>query len=214
MARNWEVSQDLLKDEDRKHEASEWFHGCGDHLDPSIDELYPDDECFVWKRLPLHLACQFKAPPRLVHDLIQANPAAVTSADPNCGSLPLHLACAHGAAYRVIKELLELEPGTIRAVDQHGRLPLHYAATGKTDYVTMTYLIEMDYEAVLAKDKDGKTPVDYAKLAYSARHESLRLLEVVAYVAGKMKKSVVAMGGNDSNSSGGGGNGEKARFCL
>jgi len=78
----------------------------------------------------------------------------------------------------------------------------------------LKYLIEMDYEAVLAKDKDGKTPVDYAKLAYSARHESLRLLEVVAYVAGKMKKSVVAMGGNDSNSSGGGGNGEKARFCL
>ena len=202
IAQDWEGALSLA--EYRPHHASEWFHGCGDKVDPTIEELHPDDECDVWKRLALHLACRYRAPVGLVEVLLEAYPAAATSPDPNCGSLPLHLACRHKSSYRVIKLLLNHAPTTSKAVDIRGRLPLHHAVLAQAHYAIVELLLKEDPAAALAIDTNHQTPLDLAKITYGHPKKSavVRLLEWVTLVL-KKTTPVASMPSSSSSSSSG-----------
>ena len=186
MAQDWEGALSLA--EDKPTYATEWFYGCGDRLDPTIEELHPGDDYDVWRRTALHSACRYRAPVGLVKVLVEAYPVAVTSPDPHCGSLPVHLACRHKSSYRVIKLLLAHSPATSKAVDNCGRLPLHHAVLAKAHYAIVELLVEVDPAAVLAIDKDNQTPLDLAKGAYGPKSAVVvRLLEMVTLVLTKKK---------------------------
>lgn len=184
IAQNWEGALSLA--EDKPNYAKEWFYGCGDRLDPTIQELCPGDDYDVWRRTALHSACRYRAPVGLVQVLLEAYPVAATSPDPHNGSLPIHLACHHKASYRVLKLLLTHSPGTSKAVDCRGRLPLHHAVLAKAHYAIVELLVEVDPDAVLAQDKDHQTPLDLARAEYGPKSAVVvRLLEMVTLVLTK-----------------------------
>ena len=190
IAQDWEGALSLA--EDKPSYAKEWFYGCGDRLDPTMEDLRPgDDSDTLWRRTALHSACRYRAPVGLVQVLLKAHPVAVTSPDPHCGSLPIHLACRYKASYRVLKLLLTHAPGTSKAVDGRGRLPLHHAVLAKAHYAIVELLVEADPAAVLAMDEDKQTPLDLAREEYGLKSAVVvRLLEMVTLV---LTKKQVAM---------------------
>jgi ankyrin repeat protein len=200
IAQDWEGALSIAED-DPQH-AKEWFYGVDDHLDPTIDVLNNDalnnedeenrkdiNQCVVWKRQALHLACVYRAPVGLVEVLLEAYPQAATSSDPHCGSLPIHLACQNKASYRVVKSLLLHSPVTAKVMDKRGRLPLHYAVIAKAHYPIVELLLEVDPSAALAADRFNQTPLDLAKQTHGRRNVIVRLLEMVTTVSsGRRKK--------------------------
>jgi len=188
---NWEAALSMA--EEKPGVANEWFYGVGDDLDPAIDDIHSQqgEDCVVWKRLALHMCCRYRAPVGLVEVLLEALPQAVTSPDPNCGSLPIHLACAHKSSFRVIKLLLLHAPTTTKAVDMHGRLPLHYAVTAKAHFAIIELLLEADPTSALAVDADKKTPLHLAEEAYGNKNAVVTLLSVVTSVLQKGADTVI-----------------------
>ena len=171
--RNWEQVLALIEDDPSL--AGYWLYGVDDEM-----EAAPKNRSVkIWRRLPIHLACQQKVPVGLITVLIEAYPEGASVADPQYGLLPLHLAVSHGAGLPVVKRLLEACPEATMAVDPQGQMPLHKAVLSVASYAVVEALVEVDPYAISAVDRDGKTPIDYAKQLYGGKSLVTELLETV-----------------------------------
>jgi len=76
-----------------------------------------------WRLLPLHAAIIFKAPEKVVENLLASYPKGAQSKDDQ-GMLPLHLAFRHGSSEATVNLLLVAFPQSVEIKDRKGRIPL------------------------------------------------------------------------------------------
>jgi D-Tyr-tRNAtyr deacylase len=76
-----------------------------------------------WRLLPIHAAIIFKAPEKVVENLLAAYPKGAQSKDDQ-GMLPLHLAFRHGSTEGTVNLLLVAFPQSVEVKDRKGRIPL------------------------------------------------------------------------------------------
>lgn len=134
---------------DDKREAATWI------VDKNIDGS------MRWKCLPLHQACESKAPSEAVKALIAAYPEAVAKKDSG-GDMPLHLACRERASKSVIAALLLAAPEAAKVPDDEGRLPLHLACRQGGGVEIVDNLIVCHYRAVRTPDSYSLLPIHWA----------------------------------------------------
>lgn len=73
--------------------------------------------------LPLHMACERRAPPTAVAALLDAHPGAAAVPSGRSGALPLHLAAERNCPPAVIVALVRSHPEGLDREDGSGRLP-------------------------------------------------------------------------------------------
>lgn len=76
-----------------------------------------------WRLLPLHAAIIFKAPEKVVENLLAWYPKGAQCKDDQ-GMLPLHLAFRHGSSEATVNLLLVAFPQSVEVKDRKGRIPL------------------------------------------------------------------------------------------
>ena len=76
-----------------------------------------------WGRLPLHIACHFRASADVLKLLLDSYPEAVRLADKVEGRLPLHYACIYGYPYDV-SMLVAAEKRALQVKDIYGKTPV------------------------------------------------------------------------------------------
>ncbi|KAL7571248.1 hypothetical protein ACA910_008905 [Epithemia clementina (nom. ined.)] len=149
---NQDWTRALAVVEDDPATAQKWYYG----VDEGI--AHP----FIWKRLPVHMACIHNAPIGLIDILLQLYPIGAAVEDPHDGSLPLYQLCRARAALPVVKLLLTACPDATKALDMNGRSALHAAVIYGAPLEVVQYLLEMDPETVVVADQNGMNPLDYA----------------------------------------------------
>lgn len=146
--RNWEGVVKRCKGEDAK-EAMAW-----------VVEKNRDNSV-RWKLLPIHQACENKAPSDVVKALIAAYPDSLMLKD-SAGDLPLHLACRERCSKSVIGALLSEEPSAAKVKDDEGRLPLHLACRQGTAVQVVDSLIICYFRGSRITDDYGLLPLHWA----------------------------------------------------
>jgi len=119
------------------------------------------DRSIRWKLLPLHQACESKAPSEVVKSLIAAYPQGVSMKDSG-GDLPLHLACRAKSSKAVISALLYKDPDGAKARDDEGRLPLHLACRQGCGIEIIDDLIIAYHNGALVQDSYHLLPLHWA----------------------------------------------------
>lgn len=91
--------------------------------------------------IPLHIACEYKAPLDVVQFLVKQWPDSVKTAD-IFGNLPLHKACANKASLAVIQYLVQQWPESVKHRNSEGKTPVDMAALQQqaVDVVTINWL--------------------------------------------------------------------------
>jgi len=119
------------------------------------------DGSIKWKLLPLHQACESKAPSEVVKALIKAYPDGVSMKDSG-GDLPLHLACREKASKAVVFALLKADPHAAKVEDDEGRLPLHLACRRGAGAEIIDNLIIAYHGAAQSPDSYSLLPLHWA----------------------------------------------------
>lgn len=120
-----------------------------------------NDGSIRWRLLPIHQACENKAPSEVVKALIAAYPESLMMKDSG-GYLPLHLACRERGSKAVIAALLSTEPGAAKIKDSEGRLPLHLACRQGVAVQVVDSLIVCHYRAARTPDSYSLIPLHWA----------------------------------------------------
>uniref|UniRef100_A0A7S3Q0S7 Uncharacterized protein n=2 Tax=Chaetoceros debilis TaxID=122233 RepID=A0A7S3Q0S7_9STRA len=147
--RNWVGAVKRCKSSDGMKEASTWI------VEKNADGSNR------WKLLPIHQACENKAPSEVIKALISAYPQSLMMKDSG-GDLPLHLACRERASKAVIAALLSNEPEASRVKDDEGRLPLHLACRQGVAVQIVDSLIVCYYRASRTIDSYNLLPIHWA----------------------------------------------------
>lgn len=177
-ASDWEGALEAI--EDCPSMAARWIYG--------IDTY----SSVVWKRLPLHMACEHPDTPiGLVSVLLQHYPDAATAVDPLYGSTPLHMACQAPASFHVVRLLLGKGPDAAQIVNVYGQVPLHLAVKGRARYDMIEALVAEFPQAVSVLDRDGMTPIDYAKAVYGENHIISELLTMILHYLNELSQNCV-----------------------
>jgi len=119
------------------------------------------DRSIRWKLLPIHQACESKAPSEAVKALIEAYPDGVSMKDSG-GDLPLHLACRAKSSRAVIAALLSKDHNAARSVDDEGRIPLHLACRQGCGVEIIDDLIIAYHNGALVFDSYNLLPLHWA----------------------------------------------------
>jgi ankyrin repeat protein len=146
---NWVAALKRLQLENYKREAEIWV----------IE--HNTDGSLRWKLLPIHQACENKAPSELIKKLIAAYPDSLMRKDSG-GFLPLHLACRERSSKSVVAALLSTEPGAAKVKDDEGRLALHLACRQGVAVQIVDSLIVCNHRAVETADHYGLLPIHWA----------------------------------------------------
>lgn len=131
-----------------------------------------NDGSIRWRLLPIHQACENKAPSEVIKALINAYPESLMMKDSG-GYLPLHLACRERASKAVIAALLSKEPAAAKIKDAEGRLPLHLACRQGVAVQIVDSLIVCHYRAARTPDSYSLIPLHWA----CAQNSSLAIIE-------------------------------------
>ena len=197
-SRNWTgASAALRRDPDQ---ASVWIYRLDDDEAKSAAKDNDNDNNgdnasavepqrpIKWRTLPLHAAVLFRAPPKLLRALLEANPLAACHRDDR-GMLPLHLAIKTGGNKACVRTLMEAYPQALDERDDQGLLPLDLAKTSTSPYrraylnawaeyyyklhtecdfdtnptELYSYLMNREWEQGKKKSGDGKEAKDGAK---------------------------------------------------
>jgi ankyrin repeat protein len=147
--RNWVAALKRLQVEEDRREAEIWV------------VEHNSDGSLRWKLLPIHQACENKAPSELIKKLISAYPDSLMCKDSG-GFLPLHLACRERSSKSVVAALLSTEPGAAKVKDDEGRLPLHLACRQGVAVQIIDSLIVCHHRAAETTDLYGLLPIHWA----------------------------------------------------
>mmetsp|Transcript_12974 Transcript_12974/g.24381 ORF Transcript_12974/g.24381 Transcript_12974/m.24381 type:complete len:415 (+) Transcript_12974:128-1372(+) len=125
-----------------------------------------------WRLLPIHKACENKAPSDVIRALIAAYPQSLMMKDTG-GNLPLHIACRERNSKAVIAALLSTEPNAAKEQDDEGKLPLHLACRQGVAVQVVDSLIVCHFRAARTADQYGLLPIHWA----CAQNASLNIVE-------------------------------------
>ena len=145
----------------------------------AIVEAYP--ECLSvkessFKRLPIHVACQFASRPSVIEYLAQEYVAGTLEPD-ILGRLPIHYACSNGAPMDVVTALLRANPASTLYADFNGWLPLHVAIHFGASTEVVRELIRVCPAAVTMKTRKKSTAMSLAeKVSTKNKEEVIDLL--------------------------------------
>eukprot|EP00986_Skeletonema_menzelii_P005733 scaffold2120_cov137-Skeletonema_menzelii.AAC.4 len=182
-AKHWEFRPGFF---DGEHESSVLpLHiACSLHAPlavvKAIVEAYPEalrmNET-AFKRLPIHVACQFAERPEVIRYLAQEDRA--TALEPDIlGRLPIHYACSNGSNQTVIKALLAANPASALYADYSGWLPIHVAINFGASTEVIEELINACPASVAVQTVKGSTTVSLAeKVSTKNKEEILKLLK-------------------------------------
>jgi ankyrin repeat protein len=110
-------------------------------------------------KLPIHIACQTKAPVEVLAMLVELDPTTLQLAD-GSGNLPLHECCRGIVNYSSVRYLLEQGGvGTLAARNRQGALPLHLLC-GSQDpsWQTVKYMVQSFPASMEARTNTGRYP--------------------------------------------------------
>lgn len=158
--RNWSGAVKRCNTPDGKKEAATWI--VENNKDGSVR----------WRLLPIHQACENKAPSEVIKALIAAYPDSLMTKDSG-GDLPLHLACRERASKAVIAALLSNEPEASKIKDDEGRTPLHLACRQGVAVQIVDSLIVCYYRASRTPDSYNLLPIHWA----CAQNASVAIIE-------------------------------------
>jgi hypothetical protein len=127
-----------------------------------------------WKLLPIHQACEIKAPSEVIKALIDAYPEGLRMKDSG-GDLPLHLACRERASKAVISSVLSAYVDAATIPDDEGRLPLHLACRQGAQVEAVSNLINAYHRASRTPDSYSLLPIHWA----CAQNASEDIVEVL-----------------------------------
>jgi len=126
----------------------------------------------IWKLLPIHEACENKAPSEVIKALLVAYPESLLLKD-SAGDLPLHLACREKSSKAVIAALLSTEPSAAKVKDDEGKLPIHLACRQGVAVQIIDSLIVCHYRGTRTPDVYDLLPLHWA----CAQNASLAIIE-------------------------------------
>eukprot|EP00548_Thalassiothrix_antarctica_P006466 CAMPEP_0194147564 /NCGR_PEP_ID=MMETSP0152-20130528/25908_1 /TAXON_ID=1049557 /ORGANISM="Thalassiothrix antarctica, Strain L6-D1" /LENGTH=391 /DNA_ID=CAMNT_0038848473 /DNA_START=140 /DNA_END=1315 /DNA_ORIENTATION=- len=143
-------------------------------------QQYPE-EATIWtisskdkkRMLPVHYACRFRAPARVVKELAEVHPYGLSLACQDNDSTALHLACEHGCPLDVIWILLHAHADAASQKDALDLLPIHLACAHGASLGVIQALLKVYSEAVEQTDAKGYTPTVYAKAAPYPHSQSI-----------------------------------------
>ena len=128
------------------------------------------------RALPLHAACRFKAPAKMLNFLLEQDPATIHYRDSH-GAAPVHVACQSNAPVKEIQVLVEAGGvGTLCARDNRGAMPLHALCESGASIDAVKYLLKMYPASVKATTNDGAPPYMMACQAPAASLDVLQEL--------------------------------------
>lgn len=132
----------------------------------------------AFKRLPLHVACQFAANKEVIEYLVGEYKAGTMEADV-LGRLPLHYLCSNGAPLDVVRILIKTNNSSTLCGDYNGWLPLHVAIHfGAGSQVVEELVNACPASVVTMKTKKGSSALTLAKkVASKNKEEIVALLE-------------------------------------
>lgn len=138
------------------------------HLAESADEANVRSPANLFRSksfcYPLHYLCKKnKAPLSTIEAMIEAAPAALSSADAGNKSLPIHIACWFGQSLESTRALLSANPTCVKRTDKDGNRPLHTAASLASPEVVQL-LLEADPSMATTLNKRKQTPLHCACL--------------------------------------------------
>lgn len=159
------------------------------HVVKAIVEAYPEAlrmKDTTFKRLPLHVACQFSERPEVIEYLIKEDRATTLEPDVS-GRLPIHYALSNASDLKVIQTLLNANPASASYADYSGWLPIHVAINLGASTEVIKELINACPASVAMKTAKGSTTVKLAeKVSTKNKAEILALLKAtVAASSGK-----------------------------
>jgi hypothetical protein len=148
----------------------------------AIVDAYPgclEKKESAFKRLPIHVACQFAAPVDVISYLAQEYVAGTLEPDV-LGRLPIHYACSNGAPMDVVKALLQANPASTLYQDYNGWLPLHVAVHFGASTDVVREIVDVCPAAVAMKTNKRSTALKLArKVETKNKEEVIKLLEEV-----------------------------------
>ena len=150
----------------------------------AIVEAYPEaleKKESYFKRLPLHVACQFAPSADVIEYLTQEYKTGVIEPD-ILGRLPLHYACANGAPLDVVRTLLQAGgAASCLYSDYNGWLPLHVAVHHGASTEVVEEMITVCPSAVSLRTRKRSTALSLAeKVQTKNREEVIALLKGVS----------------------------------
>jgi len=155
-----------------KKEASQW-----------VTSISKKTGKILLRKLPIHFACQFNSPKKVVFALVNAYPAGVRQVDEG-GKLPLH-SCFYnrkrslldaGEFSEIIQFLIDRYPGSATVADGKGMLAIHRASSiGASDEVVNS-LFRVNQRSVMMRDASGRMPKHLVRRGYEKKRIRDRLL--------------------------------------
>ncbi len=150
------------------------------HVVKAIVEAYPEAlrmKDTTFKRLPIHVACQFSERPEVIEYLIKEDRATTLEPDVS-GRLPIHYALSNASDLKVIQTLLDANPASASYADYSGWLPIHVAINFGASTQVIKELIDANPASVTLKTKKGSTTIKMAeKVSTKNKAEILKLLK-------------------------------------
>eukprot|EP00566_Odontella_aurita_P017115 CAMPEP_0113572356 /NCGR_PEP_ID=MMETSP0015_2-20120614/26045_1 /TAXON_ID=2838 /ORGANISM="Odontella" /LENGTH=269 /DNA_ID=CAMNT_0000475371 /DNA_START=249 /DNA_END=1055 /DNA_ORIENTATION=+ /assembly_acc=CAM_ASM_000160 len=129
---------------------------------------------------PLHLACKYSAPAKVVEFLYHHCPSHASRMTKTSRSTPLHLAASSGASVEVLRLLSVKSPQSVLAAqDRRGNTPLHCAALSRSSTdESIRLLVALRRSALEVGNNMGMTPLHAACLvnAPSVTPAAVRLM--------------------------------------
>jgi len=138
-----------------------------------------------FKRLPIHVACQFAVPMDVIEYLVREYMTGTLEPD-ILGRLPIHYACCNGAFIGVVKTLLRVNPASTLYADYDGWLPLHVAVHFGASTEVICEMVRLCPASVTMKTRKESTALTLAdKVKTRNREEVIKVLKGAPMVAGK-----------------------------
>ena len=125
-----------------------------------------------FKRLPIHVACQFAAPVEVIEYMAQEFVAGTLEPD-SLGRLPIHYACSNGAPIGVVRALLRANPASMLYEDYNGWLPLHVAVHFGASTEVIGEMVRASPGAVAMKTRKKSTALSLAKKVQAKNREEV-----------------------------------------
>ena len=129
---------------------------------PKEAAIWMSDESYQYDRLPLHKACDSKAPLELVKVLVDAYPDGVQAKEKH-DMLPIHISVHRKADIDILRYLIKIYPMSLWVRDSFGLLPLHIACTEGSPLASIELLLMNAPDSMYVRDKRGYTASMYSQ---------------------------------------------------
>jgi len=126
-------------------------------------DTFPDalEEKDPWVGSPLHYACGYEGPPKVVEWLLEKDAGMVATIN-RLRRSPFHIACQFSPRAKILNVLLKTAPMGLEVTDKYGNTPLHLACENGAPMEVLEMMTENFSMACVATTQSGSTPLHMA----------------------------------------------------